>query len=199
MSTNDTYEAADIKTPLEKYEWDDIWHEQTDANDKFRIFYIGDSISRGIRRRITAISGGEVLCSGYATSKGADNPQFKEMIKLALSGNKYGTVLFNNGLHGWHLSEKEYAKCCDEIVSFIVDELGLPLRIVTTTVTKDAHRERAEARNAELEAIAKKYGLKIIDLYSESVRISEHLRDDGVHFDEVGYDKLAEYILKNIK
>lgn len=199
MNINDTYEFGDIKNSLEKYEWDDVWHEQTDISDKYRVFYIGDSISRGIRRRITAVSDGEILCSGYATSKGLDNPFFKDMIRMSLAGNKYDTVLFNNGLHGWHLSEGEYAERYDEMVDFLLNELGLPLRIVTTTKTNDAHAARAEARNAEALAVAKKYGVQTVDLYSASAKIFDSLRDDGIHFSDEGYDELARYIKENLK
>ena len=199
MSTNDTYEAGDIKTSLEKYEWDDIWQEQTHIKDKFRIFYIGDSISRGIRKRITAISDGEILCSGYATSKAVDNPDFKDMIRLALNVTKCDAVLFNNGLHGWHISEKEYAEHYDEIVRYILGIVDAPLCVVTTTATKDSHTDRAKARNAEALEIARAHGLRVIDLYSESERISDNIKDDGVHFDDEGYDILAKFIIKEFE
>ena len=53
---NFTYEREDRKTVLEKYEWDNVWVENTDNNESNRVLYIGDSISCGTRRNATMLT-----------------------------------------------------------------------------------------------------------------------------------------------
>ena len=36
-----TYEAKDTKTPLETYEWDNVWFEHTEIETPDRVMYIG--------------------------------------------------------------------------------------------------------------------------------------------------------------
>ena len=121
------------------------------------------------------------------------------MIKIALSACRCDAILFNNGLHGWHLSEDEYESRYGEVVEYITKHFDAPLYILMTTATKDPHSERVLGRNEKAKEVAEKYGLDIIDLYSESLEISEHIKNDGVHFDDEGYDALAKFIIENLK
>ena len=50
-----TYETKNITKKLETLEWDNVWWEQTANVTTTRILYIGDSISCGTRRLITAL------------------------------------------------------------------------------------------------------------------------------------------------
>ena len=95
---------------LEVFEWDNVWWECADTAGIPRVLYIGDSISCGIRRIATQLTNEEILFDGFGTSKGIDNPYLMDSIKLfAEQEGKREAVLFNNGLHGWHLDdEKEY-------------------------------------------------------------------------------------------
>ena len=122
-----TYETNDISKNLETYEWDNVWWEQTENNTAKRILYIGDSISCGTRHSITKLSNSEILCDGFGTSKALDNRHFKPSLELFMNQqNKCDIILFNNGLHGWHLSEAEYEKYYDEMLLFLI-ETGKPI------------------------------------------------------------------------
>ena len=48
-------------------------------------------------------------------------------------------------------------------------------------------------------AIANKYGLPIIDLYSASASDPSFLSGDGVHLTEDGYTMLAKTIIETVK
>ena len=196
----DTYEFCDVSTPLETYEWDDVWFEKTGNGSAKRVLYIGDSISCGVRKNITKCSFDSILCDGYATSKAVDNPHFTTMIELQLSQQvKCDGVLFNNGLHGWHLSDDEYFNCYEKTVKFILSKTKAPLYIVLTTTIKGDRNDRVIKRNELAKIVANKYNLKVIDLYDISQKNNNLMSDDGVHFVDAGYEIFAQEIIKHIK
>ena len=197
-----TYEFESKNTELETYEWDNVWWEQTSKTDVSRVLYIGDSISCATRGFATACSEGRILFDGFGTSKALDNPFLFDSIRIFAKQQKYrDAVLFNNGLHGWHLDDTQYLYCYEKTVRFLLDEFKeTPIVIVLTTSVSDAETEkRVKYRNEIAAKIADQYGLPIIDLYSVSVEFSEFRTEDGVHFNADGYKKFAEQILCDLK
>lgn len=201
--SNFTYEFENSKTPLETYEWDNVWIEQTEKNDAKRVLYIGDSISCGTRNIATKICDEEYLFDGFGTSKALDNPFFFDSLRLfAKQLNSIQTVIFNNGLHGWHLEdETEYRDYYEKMIQFMLSEFdGKKIFLVLTTSVADTEREkRVAARNKVALELSQKYNLPVIDLYSVSTQMVPLRCDDGVHFSVEGYKKLAEKILSDIK
>ena len=197
-----TYEFETNNTELETCEWDNVWWEQTSRNDVARVLYIGDSISCVTRNMATSCSEGKILFDGFGTSKALDNPFLFDSIRIFAKQQKYrDVVLFNNGLHGWHLDDAQYLYCYEEAVKFLLDEFkDTPIVIVLTTSVSDADREqRVKSRNEAAVKIAAKYRLPIIDLYSISAEFAELRTDDGVHFNADGYRKFAEQIISDLK
>ena len=164
-----TYEFETKKQKLEKYEWYNVWWEQTARNDAPRVLYIGDSISYSTRRVATATSNGEILFDGFGTSKALDNPYYTESLSLfARQQGERSVIIFNNGLHGWHLDdETEYATEYEKMVRFILKEFeGTPLLLVLTTHVANEERDaRVQVRNSVVCGLAEKYALPVIDLY----------------------------------
>ena len=196
----DTYEFCDVSSTLETYEWDDVWFEKTGNGSAKRVLYIGDSISVWTRKLITKRTKDNILCDGYATSKALDNPCFTVMIGLQLAQQvKCDGVLFNNGLHGWHLSDDEYFNGYEKTVKFILSKTKAPLYIVLTTTIKGDRNDRVIKRNELAKIVANKYNLKVIDLYDISQKNNNLMSDDGVHFVDAGYEIFAQEIIKNIK
>ena len=183
----------------ETYEWDNAWLEHADEPDRKRVLYIGDSISCGTRHIATATTGKNILFDGFGTSKALDNPYFKDALHLfAVQQGQRSAILFNNGLHGFHLSdETEYRDRYEDMVRFLMKEFnGIPVFIVLTTHIADAaQNKRVILRNRAARETAEKYGLPIIDLYAVSEPMPDQLTD-GVHFTETGYRALAEEIVK---
>ena len=108
-------------------------------------------------------------------------------------------ILFNNGLHGWHIEdETEYKVYFEEMIKFLMTEFkGTPLVIVLTTMVQNAARNiRVKMRNRAAKEIADKYGLPIADLYKLSVENSVLMREDGVHFTDEGSEILATEIVR---
>ena len=201
--SNYTYEKGTRGTALEKYEWDNVWWESTNEIDAKRVLYIGDSISCGTRRIATEVAGGELLFDGFGTSKAVDNPYLNDAVSIfARQQGKRCAVIFNNGLHGWHLDDEvKYPYYYEQTVKFLLEEFkDTPLALVLTTSVADGEREiRVKSRNIAVMQIAEKYGLPIIDLYSASVENAHLRKDDGVHFSAEGYKKFAELIVGELK
>lgn len=199
---NFTYEKEDRKSVLEKYEWDNAWIENTDNNESRRVLYIGDSISCGTRSIATMLTKEKILFDGFGTSKAVDNAFFKESISLFASQlPKLELILFNNGLHGFHLEDStEYAKYYEEMVVYLLEKYpDVPLFLVLTTYIKSETRlKRVKARNQVVLKIAEKYHLSVIDLYMTTEKNKELLSEDGVHFTQEGYEIIAKEIISAI-
>lgn len=196
-----TYEKQDSTQELETYEWDNVWWEQAPARGKERVLYIGDSISCGIRRIATEKAGGKLLFDGFGTSKAVDNPYFQESLRLfARQQAERRLVIFNNGLHGFHLSDTEQYKICyEKMVQFLLEEFqGTPLALVLTTDIEEPRSSRVAARNNVVRELAEKYQLPVIDLYTVSEEIAQLHSGDGIHFVQEGCEKLAEKLVEEV-
>lgn len=197
-----TYQRDNYNSKLETYEWDNAWIEQTQKNDKKRVLFIGDSISCGTRRIATAVSGEKYLFDGFGTSKSIDNPFFEDSVKLFYrQENELSAVIFNNGLHGWHLSLEEYERNYERFIAFLKNTFkDIPVLLVLTTGVEndEEQNKRVVARNEAVLRLAEKYKLDVIDLYKISQENkAEHTRD-GIHFSEKGYTELAKCIVSEL-
>jgi len=195
-----TYELTDLKEKYETYEWDNLWIDHArDISDK-RVLYIGDSISCGTRHIATKRTNEKIYFDGFGTSKGIDNPYFMPSLKLfADQEARRDAVIFNNGLHGWHLEdETEYSHYYEEMIKFLLEEFkNTPIAVVLTTyIVNEERHKRVVCRNKAAKEIAEKYNLPIIDLYSVSVDNANLLTEDGVHFAEKGYELFADEIIR---
>lgn len=199
--SNFTFEA-ESKTPLETYEWDNVWFEHANNPEQLRVLYIGDSISCGTRHQATAATGEKIYFDGIGTSKAIDNPYLKASIRLyAAQQERRNAVIFNNGLHGFHLSTEEYAEHYENIVKFLLEEFaGTTVALVlSTTVKKEETAKKVIERNNAVLNIADKYNLPIIDIHTTSVARLSEIDEDGVHFSQAGYMPFANVIVKRLQ
>ena len=198
-----TYEEKDLKQKFEYIEWDNTWVENSNDTTKKRVLYVGDSISCGSRQTATKLSDGEILFDGFGTSKAVDNPFFKEsLVAFSHQEGRRDVVLFNNGLHGWHLDdETEYPFYYEDLVKFMLNEFeGTPLYIVlTTSVANEEREKRVIKRNEKALEIAKKYNLEVIDLYKTSLENKNLICPDGVHYEEEGREIFAQTLVDILK
>lgn len=136
---------------------------------------------------------------GTVYEKALDNPYFFDTLRMfAAQQPKRDAVIFNNGLHGWHLDdETEYSERYECAVRFLTEEFsGTPIFLVMTTAVKDEEREnRVEERNRVARSLAEKYRLFVIDLHGVSVANAELRSVDGFHFSREGNEKFADCIL----
>ncbi len=197
-----TYAFEDRKTNLETYEWDNVWWEHAGTTDTPRVLYIGDSISCATRRHATEISGNTLFFDGFGTSKAVDNPYFAASLHLfAAQERERAVILFNNGLHGWHMDDEgAYREHYEALVQFLLKEFdGTPVVLLLTTAVADAERDaRVVVRNRVVSSLAKTYGLPVLDLYSLTDAHRDLLSPDGVHLTQEGYRLLAKTLVDGV-
>lgn len=198
-----TYEYETNKETLEKFEWDNTWWDHANVDGVPRVLYIGDSISCSTRIACTREAKEEIFFDGFGTSKAVDNPYFKDSVRLfALQQGERKAILFNNGLHGWHLNdEAEYKEEYEKIIAFLLEEFKeTPLILLLTTAVLDTGRDkRVQVRNKAVCELAKKYNLPVVDLYSIVKNQGENVFSDGVHLKSEGYSLLAKEIVNKIR
>ena len=184
---------------LEKYEWESLWWEEPENKDRTHVLYIGDSISRGTTERLNRIAE-NLAVDNFATSKAVDNPAFEKALAVFATQNPgYTTVLFNNGLHGYHLSGEEYAWHYEKLLLKVRELFAdAKLFVLTSTYTADGKHEIVEKRNARVEVIAEKHNLPIVNLYKVSYERDDLICEDKIHFTDNGYVTLAKAILENL-
>lgn len=200
--TRDTYEFEEMKEALENIEWDDIWRQDANAAGKKRILVIGDSISRGYRNLLIDKIGEEYAVDNIATSKAADNAQFLTLLDyMKQQSPDYAAVQFNNGLHGWHLSQDAYQNGYLKIVRYIKSlypqarlllALTTPLREAGNLSSLAERNALVAGRNRAAKEIAGMENADIIDLYQVIENRFDLYQPDGVHLCEEGYELLAE-------
>lgn len=196
-----TYQSAPTKGKYETYEWDNVWLEHANDTETPRVLYIGDSISCGIRRIATAQTGEKIYFDGFGTSKSLDNPWFKDALSIfAQQQPGRSIVLFNNGLHGWHLDDVQYGQALEDMLRFLQKHFApTPVAVVLTTWIADENNlPVVHKRNAVAKQVAQKLDVPVIDLYHVSEE-NKALISDGVHFQEAGYQKLAAAVIARVK
>lgn len=198
-----TYEPSNHTNRLETFEWNNLWLDRITSPELPRVLYIGDSISCNTRLAATAAADNKILFDGFGTSKALDNPFFLPELELfAAQQGKRSIVVFNNGLHGYHLDDKtEYPKYLEEMLIALKERFeGTPIALLLTTSVKNEEEDkRVVKRNIGARAVAEKLELPVIDFYAVSKAIPDLYFCDGVHFSEEGYKKLGEYLLAAVK
>ena len=199
---SDTYEITNTKQTLETYEWDRLWIDHPYDTDARRVLYIGDSISYATRS-VLAKQAIDLHWDGFATSKAVDNPFFPDTLRLLhAQAPAPDVLLFNNGLHGWHLEdETEYAEAYESILCFLLEEWkGAQIGpVLTTCLANEERNARVQKRNEAVRAMAERHSLPVLDLYSVSLVNRDKISADGVHFTEQGYERLSDTILDFLK
>ncbi|MFA7636765.1 MAG: GDSL-type esterase/lipase family protein [Monoglobales bacterium] len=208
-----TYEKTDSDNLLETFEWDRTWWSYANDNKTPRALFVGDSITCRYSPFVSDVVGDKILVDSFSTSKALDNPAFMPMVEMVMSQqSNYKIIVFNNGLHGFHLSEEEYGKWYGKRIKELREKLPEVKLIIslTTPIRKgenvseiDDRNSRVTGRNAEAKKVAEEFGIETVDLYSLVIDKPEVFSHDGVHFLEAGYKLLAEKmgntILKKIK
>ena len=201
MAQDLTYQDSPLESRLEQYEWDRMWIEDTTNKDAKRVLYVGDSISNGTFSHATVAAERRILFNNFATSKALDNPFFYPAVKMFIEQcPKHDAIIFNNGLHGWHLSEEEYGKLYLKFINKLkADYPETPVYLVLTTATEGRENSpRVATRNEEAKKVAAELGLGVIDLYQASLDNATLLAKDGVHFSPDGYSALGRCVVDSL-
>jgi len=194
----------------ETIEWCNIRWENTNDNKRPRVLLIGDSVTLGYSAAVKKLLKGKANVDVLATSKCARDPALLKEIAYVMEGYKHAVVHFNNGLHGWHLDEKDYETGLRNMVKEIQKHAkGAKLIWATTTPVPSStkgvklNKERNGVvlkRNAIASKIMKENNIPIDDLYTLMLDDLENLSASkgNVHYNEKGKERQAEAVVKMV-
>ena len=198
MSMGNTYMSGEYNYPLEEKEWTQVWLDEAMDTTTPRVLLVGDSIFNGIISNIITMVDGTVLFDSFCSSKAVDNPYLIEELELFMRQEGHRKVIvFNNGLHGWHLDDEiRYEEGYEKIISSLKEKYPDTQIVVSlTTAIKDEHLPRVLVRNEVAKKIASKYQCPVMDMYAESKKQEQWMAEDGIHFLYEGYRALSRFII----
>lgn len=180
----------------EKYEWSNLWWDCADDDSLPRVLLIGDSISVGYGPTVIGELAALAHVDRLSNSRNLLDPVHRRETRLVLEHGNYAAIHFNNGLHGWHLTDAEYEQGLADYVA-LLRELAPSAQLVwasstPVTVVDEPGRlnEQKNAvvrrRNAVAARVVAGAGLAMNDLYSLVVDRAELKSNDGYHFNAEG-------------
>lgn len=190
--------------PKEKIEW--TWSDHSDAIDPKlpNILLLGDSITRAYFPEVAKRLAGKANVYLFATSCSSGDPRLPEQLRLYFeAAPSFLAIHFNNGMHGWDLSEPAFAAGLPGLVGELRKERP-ESRLLWATITpvrKDdplgATNARIDARNALALAVMRQ-GRIPVDEQHTLMLAHQDLHLDDVHFNDNGSaiegDQAAETI-----
>jgi lysophospholipase L1-like esterase len=194
----------------ESTEWCDIWISHANETNFPRVLLIGDSITRDYFPEVETRLAGKAYVARLATSRFISDPVLLQEIALLLDNTKFDIIHFNNGMHGWQHSEKEYGAAFPRFLATIkAHARGAKLIWANTTTLKvspslpPADQTRAsDERIAQRNAIALEYiKRKSIDVDDLNTLVEGHpeLHTDNIHFNEKGIALQATRVAAHIE
>ena len=203
--------AADIPaSSREPIEWCDIWISHANETNLPRVLLIGDSITRAYYPQVEKQLSGKAHVARLATSRFISDPVLLQEIALVLDNNKFDVIHFNNGMHGWQHSEKEYRDAFPKFLATIKTHAPNAKLIWASTTTlkvsptsplgdqTQSSDERIARRNAIALEFVKLQGTDVDDLNS-LVKGHPEYHSDNVHFSDQGIALQAAQVAAHIE
>jgi len=190
----------------EKYEWSNIWWDCADDAALDRVLLIGDSISVGYTDPVIAHLKDTAHVDRLANSRGITDPALIKEITYVLGEFRYKAIHFNNGLHGFHISDELYGSQLAHLVH-VLARYGQGAKIVwasSTPVTVPGEPSKLDPeknaivlrRNEVASAVMQDSKISIDDLYSVVVGRPELSLGDGYHYTPEGYAVLGNEVFE---
>ena len=199
-----TIEKTEIR---ENIEWTNMrWNDAPD-NCKARILLIGDSIVVGHERLLHEIIKDEYCIDSFATAKCVSDVDYMRELDYMLASKDYDLVIFNNGLHGFDISDEAYEENLQEN---LVDLNKRVKKLAWRTSTPIRQKEdlnqfetektpRIIRRNAFAAKVTKKLNIPVLDLYTPMAENVDYFSPDAVHYNKEGREAQAKIIAEFIK
>jgi lysophospholipase L1-like esterase len=194
----------------ESIEWCDIWISHADETNQPRVLLIGDSITRAYYPEVEKQLAGKAYVGRLSSSAFISDPVLAQQVAMVLGQYKFDIIHFNNGMHGWQHSEKEYEAAFPMFLA-IFKQYAPKAKLIwgNTTTLKvspdlppDNQTQATDKRIAVRNEIALKYikpaGIEVDDLYS-LVRGHPEYHSDNVHFNQSGIKLQATQVAEHIE
>lgn len=194
----------------ESIEWCDIWISHANETNLPRVLLIGDSITRAYYPEVEKNLAGKAYVGRLASSAFISDPVLIKQIEMVLGQYKFDVIHFNNGMHGWQHSEKEYARAFPKFLKTIQKYAPnakliwgntTPLKISPNLPAGNqtqATDERIAARNKIALKFVRAKGIPVDDL-NTPMRGHPELHSDNVHFNEQGIKIQAAQVALQIE
>jgi len=194
----------------ESIEWCDIWISHANETNLPRVLLIGDSITRAYYPEVERHLEGKAYVGRLSSSTFISDPVLLKQIEMVLGQYKFDVIHFNNGMHGWQHSEKEYEKAFPKFLKTIqkyapnaklIWANTTPLK-VSPNLPADNQTQATDERIAARNAIALKFvqakGIPVDDL-NTPMRGHPELHSDNVHFNDQGIALQATQVAGQIE
>jgi GDSL-like Lipase/Acylhydrolase family len=194
----------------ESIEWCDIWISHANEINLPRVLLIGDSITRAYYPEVEKHLEGKAYVGRLSSSAFISDPVLLKQIEMVLGQYKFEVIHFNNGMHGWQHSEKEYEKAFPKFLKTIqkcapnaklIWANTTPLKVSPNSPADNqtqATDERIDARNAIALKIVQAKGIPVDDL-NTPMRGHPELHSDNVHFNDQGVTLQAVQVAAEIE
>ena len=199
------------KITREYTEWSDFWWSHEPDVTKPRVLFIGNSISRGYFPFVSTKLEGKVNCDRYSSSRSVEDPAFFNETKMAMANYHHAVIHFNNGLHGWHLTNDQYDNGLRKYVKFLKSHKFKDCQLIYSLTTPYPSKEpgvKLDPQNSQVVIdrnrialeIMRENNIPVIDLYGlMEPELEKYSSSKGdVHYNKEGYERLAEKISNEI-
>ncbi|MBW8334009.1 MAG: SGNH/GDSL hydrolase family protein [Prolixibacteraceae bacterium] len=199
------------KITREDIEWSEFWWTHEQDITKPRVLFIGNSISKGYFPKVANRLEGTVNCDRYSSSRSIEDPALFTETKLAMANYNHRIIHFNNGLHGWHLTNEQYEKGLEKYVKFLKSNKSSDCVLIYSLTTPYPSAEPGQKlhplnnqivldRNQIARKIMEENGIPVIDLYGlmEPELDSYSSSKGDVHYIDRGYEMMAELISEKV-
>ncbi len=170
------------------------------------VLLVGDSITRNYFPEVQREFSGRANVYLFAASTSLGDPRLDIQLNefAALEGVKFSVIHFNNGMHGWSYTEKEYAAFFPSYVATL-RKIASGAHLIwasTTPVKKDdplgPSNKRIKVRNAEALQIVNRDLIAVDDQYALMLRYPNLYLDD-IHFDPEGSSLQGRQVVGTIE
>jgi hypothetical protein len=170
------------------------------------VLLVGDSITRNYFPEVQHELSGRANVYLFSASTSLGDPRLDRQLNefATLEGVKFSVVHFNNGMHGWAYSEKEYAASFPRYVAAL-RKIAPGARFVwasTTPVRKDTSpgpsNDCIKARNEAARVIFDRDAIPIDDQYALMAHHPDLYMDD-VHFNPEGSSVQGKQVVSAIE
>ena len=194
----------------ESIEWCDIWISHANETNLPRVLLIGDSITRAYYPEVEKHLEGKAYVARLSSSAFISDPVLLKQIEMVLGEYKFDVVHFNNGMHGWQHSEREYEQAFPKLLKTIqkyaphaklIWANTTPLKVSPSLPPDNqtqATDERIAARNAIAVKLMQAKGIPVDDLNTPMLGHPE-LHSDNVHFNDQGVALQAAQVAAHIE
>ena len=200
---------AQEKLKRENIEWLDVWIPHTNETELPRVLLIGNSITKSYYKNVEEQLKGKAYVARMATSKSLGDTDLLKELALVMNYHKFDVIHFNNGLHGWDYTDKEYSDAFPEFYKTIkkfapnaklIWANSTPIRSKNNLEYFDSLNERVIRRNKIAEIYFIDKDVIINDLYSLiKNNIAFYSETDGIHPSAIGSMILATQVADHIK